>query len=438
MKSSPMPTDSQKSMSIEEARAVLWLGNDYRYHRPMGELLDEGYLNRSRLEWAAKNAYDPKIKQAAVVLLASMKYAPSASTNEKTPASTVTAVQLPMLEAGITLEQARTTLWPFREFKGQPMGMLVEARQLTLKDLGYAIENARDERVRQAASVLMAMRLNQVVKEPPLPASPLKVLSGGRSYAERRETLLTLIQGMIAGAIVGAYAVMFLYHAYNAMTHPSRSSLLITQPAVLIALALIIPIAGGIAWLISHSMTWGLDRLQDRVEDYRRGQEGEDHTVEAMRQSLDGNWVLFRNVTLPGRNKGDIDAVLVGPPGIWALEIKTFAGEYRNIGEQWEYRAGKRWQLYKPSPSRQARNNAARLSEFLKADRLKQWVEPAVIWANRPTPPLVENPTVAVWTLERLPEELGNLWQDKTILESDRTRIIEKLAKLCQQPEEAD
>jgi hypothetical protein len=373
-------------MSLEEARAVLWLGNDYRYHRPMGELLDEGYLNRSRLEWAAKNAYDPEIKQATTVILASVEQATSAIL-PKSPPPQPAVSRLPVLEVGMTIEQARATLWPFKDLKGQPMGMLVDTKQLALKDLAHAVENAWDERVRRAASVLMAVRLNQVVKEPAPPAGPLKVLSGGRSYAERKQYQLTLILGMIGGAVLVVCATAILSRVYNAVSHPNRLSLPITQPAFWMALAIAIIVVLFVAWLVGCLIGQGLNRLQDKIEDYRKGQEGEDRVVEAIRQQLDGNWTLFRNVTLPGRNKGDIDAVLVGPPGVWASEIKAFAGEYRNIGEQWEYRAGKGWQLHKPSPSRQARDNAVRLSDFLKVDKIKQWVEPAVIWANRASPP---------------------------------------------------
>jgi hypothetical protein len=431
-KESPISTAaSQKTMSLEEARAVMWLKN---YGRPIGELLDEGYINQDRLEWAAKNAYNPQIKQAATVILASMRQA--ASTPSKSPAPKAETLQLPPFEAGVTIEQARATLWPFKDFKGQPMGMLVDTKQLTLKDLGFAIDNAWDERVRRAASVLMAARLNQVVKEPPPPAGPLKVLSAGRSYAQRRESLLTLIAGIIWGITLTLLVVAFIYNLFR--TRPVQPSPQISLPAFLIALVMVIAIMGGGAWLFGYLLNWASDRLWNQIDNYRKGQEGEDHIVEAMRQHLDGNWTLFRNMTLPGRNKGDIDAVLVGPPGVWALEIKTFSGEYRNIGEQWEYRAGKKWKLYKPSPSRQANDNARRFANFLRAGGIKQWIEPVVVWANRTSPLSVNNPSVAVWTLDHLPEQLGNIWQHKTMAESDRTRIIDKLTKLCQQPEEAD
>jgi hypothetical protein len=49
-------------MNIEEARKVLWLKSN---PRPLGELLDEGFLTRDQLEWAAKRAYNSRLQQAA-------------------------------------------------------------------------------------------------------------------------------------------------------------------------------------------------------------------------------------------------------------------------------------------------------------------------------------------------------------------------------------
>jgi hypothetical protein len=176
--------------------------------------------------------------------------------------------------------------------------------------------------------------------------------------------------------------------------------------------------------------------LDQQIDNFREGQKGEERVVEVILQTLDGNWFLFRNIQLPGRNKGDLDTVLVGPSGAWVLEIKNFSGEYRNIGEQWEYRAGNSWKLHKKSPSRQARNNAARLGNFLKADGIQLWVDAAVVWANQESRLTVENPSVAVWQLDHLPDELGNVWQEEKISATTRTRIVKKLTKLCQRQEE--
>ncbi len=189
----------------------------------------------------------------------------------------------------------------------------------------------------------------------------------------------------------------------------------------------------GLGWLTSSLFEQIIKRIDKQKENYRKGEEGENRVVESMGQALDGNWSLFRNIVLPGRKKTDLDAVLVGPSGVWVLEVKTFTGTYRNIGEPWEYRIGSRWKLVSKSPSRQVKDNAVRLSEFFKADNISQWITPAVIWANQESPLTIENPSVAVWQYNRIPDELGNIWQVEKLAVAERNRITEKLSKLCEQ-----
>lgn len=428
------PHTSSESMSLEEARSVMWLRNN---HRPLGELLDEGFLDQRRLEWAASKAYDPQLKQAAAVLLDWLKGTSSAP-QKPSPSSPPRAEPPPAIDIGITVEQARVTLWPFRPFKGQPMGTLVDTRQLTLKDMAYAIENAWDERVRQAAIVLAAIRLNQVLNEPAPPAGPLSVVSAGRSYAERRQFLLTMVQGLIMGGALGALIMYSIQSVTRERPqHPSTPlPEILASPEGVIAFVIVIGLLITVVVLVIFLPQFAVKKLDKQIGNYRKGQAGEDRVIEVMRQNLDGNWTLFRNVVLPGRSKADIDVVLVGPPGVWALEIKNLTGEYRNNGERWEYRAGNRWKSLKSSPSHQANDNAIRLANFFKADGIKQWVDAAVVWANRESSLSVKNPMVAVWTLDRLPEELGNAWQGQAMEEPTRTRIIEKLAALCRERDE--
>jgi len=429
-------TDSSASslpMSVEEARSVYWLRNN---HRPLGELLDEGFLNQARLAWAAERAYDPRLKRAAAVLLDWTRQTPQASQPQEPGASPQPRDESRQaINARITVEQARATPWPFKPFKGQPMGALVDARQLAIKDLVYAIESAWDERVRQAAIVLTAVCLNQIVDEPAPPAGPLKVIAFGENYAERRQFALTMVQGLIMGGALGVAVVLMVQGLLRPRAADPGATMakVLASPGGAVALVVTVLLLAGIGWLVAFLPDLAVRRLDQRIKHYRKGQEGEEHVVEAVRQNLDGNWVLFRNVTPPGRSKADVDAVLVGPPGIWALEIKNLSGAYRNVGERWEFRTGSRWKAFERSPSRQAMGNAARLAHFFEAGGIKQWVNPAVIWANRESALTVQNPSVAVWDIARLPEELGNLWQHKPIEEAIRARIIERLTALCQQ-----
>ena len=418
-------------MNIEEARKVLWLKSN---PRPLGELLDEGYLTKDRLEWAAQWAYSTKLKEAAKLLLESLNHS-STEAEEEQP-TVDTKAKDAGIEIGISLEKAGSTLWPFAPYKGQLMGTLVEAKQLSLKDLGYAAENAWDERVRRAAIALSLVRLDQAVKEPVPSAGFVHVVSGGRSYSQRRESFYTLLQGTFFGLLI-ALAIYLLSISFRSVGKSNPEAMTITEfvsrPGGILSLVLAVGILLFIVWLINFAADKITKRLDDQIESHRRGQEGEDNAVQLIVQALDGNWHLFRNIVVPGINKADLDLVLVGPPGVWALEVKNFRGEYRNTGETWEWKNGKNWKAAKVNPSRQANNSAYRLKNFLKADHVNVFVNSAVIWANSESQLTVENPSVAVWRYDRLPDELGNIWQGENLSEAERDKIVEKLTKLCEE-----
>jgi hypothetical protein len=223
------------AMSIEDARRVLWLRNN---HRPLGELLDEGYLTRGRLEWAAAKAYDPALKQAAQALIGENK-------------AQFARTQAGPLPVGISLEDARATNWPLHPYKGRKMGELVESMELSLKDLGYAIENAWERRVRQAAIALTLVRLDQIVKEPPTPAGPLQVASGGRSFAERRQLFLAMIEGVLLGAALAVPSTLLISGITRQPSAPQGKppSYFLATPSRIIAIITVLAVIAGAIWL---------------------------------------------------------------------------------------------------------------------------------------------------------------------------------------------
>jgi hypothetical protein len=419
-------------VNVEKARRVLWLKSN---HRSLGELLDEGFLTRDRLEWAAMKAYDPTLKQAAKVILESLDRSPDFPKIEEPPENGDGHWKNIGIDAGISLDRARSTLWPFSTHKNQPMGYLVDTKQLSLKDLGFAIEKAWDANVRKAAIALTLHRLNQALNEPVPSAGFVHVVSGGRSFARRRETLFTLLQGAFIGFLLTLlifWLVTSFRGAGSSDTDARTLTEFISAPGGFIALVVVLILFVFIGWLVNFVVDNINTRLDKQIELYRRGQEGEDNVVQRIAQVLDGDWHLFRNISLPGRNRGDLDLVLVGPPGVWALEVKNFRGEYRNIGETWEWKNGKSWKAARGNPGRQAQNSAYRLKNFLKADHVNVFVNAAVVWANPESQLTVENPSVAVWSHNRLPEELGNIWQGEKLSVDELTRIVEKLTKLCE------
>lgn len=411
-------------MNLEEARKVLWLQSN---PRPLEELLNEGYLDKERLEWAAEWAFNFKLKQAAKVLLEAGF--PIDRTKSISDTTSKTPIEIP-----ISMDKARATLWPFAPYKGQLLGSLVDSQQLSLKDLGYAVENAWDEKVRQAAIALSLVRLEQVVKEPAPDAGYVHVISGGKSYSERKQAWFTFLEGVVLGILIPFLVYLIWWLVQDILKpHPNARPIaeLMSSPTQMIVFLILLGlvILGGLFLVaIPDQIT---KRLEKQIEEHRLGQDGEDRTVQMIVQVLDGNWYLFRNMRIPGQGKGDLDLVLIGPPGVWVLEVKNFNGTYRNIGETWELMCKKKWKPAYVNPSRQANKNSLELKNFLKADNINIFVNAAVVWANPESLLFIENPAVAIWQYNRLTDELGNLWHGEKLSQEERTNIVDKLSKLC-------
>jgi hypothetical protein len=422
-------------MTVEEARSVYWLKNN---HRPLGELLDEGFLNESRLSWAAEKAYNPHLKEAAGVLLQHLRRRQAASSPETAQGDGPRTETQPTIEAGITIEDARATLWPFRGYRNQPMGELSDTRRLSLKDLVYAVENAWDRRVRQAAVVLLAQRLQQAVKEPDDAQGPPEVVAFGRSYSQKRQMGWVGIQ-MLGTGIIGVLFLEFaVWSVITFIRNPPKVRTIVQSPTLIVVVPMLLGLGYVLGTGIGKLFELFYDKTEQEIENSYLGQQGEERVIEAMRQNLDGAWTIFRNVTLPGHKKSDIDTVLVGPSGVWALEVKNYQGAYRVRGETWETKAGPDWTLVKTSPSSQAARNAVRLHDYLKANGIQQWVDKAVIWANPEHPPEVRDPAVAVWPFDRLADELGNLQVGRTVDAAQQAAMVETLRGLCRRNAEAD
>jgi hypothetical protein len=102
--------------------------------------------------------------------------------------------------------------------------------------------------------------------------------------------------------MIGAIGVLCLLLAalvVRALASASDSSALkgAASPAGIVVLLILVALTVGVGWPTKRLLDLALKKLERQIESYRIGQEGEEEVVEALRQSLDGNWTLFRNVT---------------------------------------------------------------------------------------------------------------------------------------------
>ena len=410
-------------MTLERARGVYWLKNNYR---PMGELFDNGFLNIRRLEWGAHNAYDPAIKEACKVFLAQ---------KQKSTKIFIEKGKLPR-----NIDEARAVVWPFSKYlgkTGQTMGELADNRDITKRDLAYALEKAWDEQVRAASRIILSSQLGIENTRANETKGSLKV-TANRSFMEKQIETISFKKGVFIGVVLAICAILliadFIYMGVIGAIPTLIKFILETKFIGLTFIAIFIIIVLVIVnFFITQTLEKKMDKYDMSIKNHRQGRDGEDKVVDIMREALDGSSHIFRNCVLPGQ-KEDIDIILVSPQGVFVFEVKTYNGKYESVQEDWFYYKGKKRYKLKDDPTSQAKRNAARLADYLESDfcrnKEKKWVDPRVVMANADIICHEERPSVPIWRIQYLSDELGNIPNKRKISEQLQSEICKKLESL--------
>lgn len=414
------------------AGSVNWPFKDL--NRPLKELLAGGLVRPRDLNWAVQKAYSPTVKWAAAVCL-------------KAPA---------LQSLSLSIVDAQQVTWPFKDLD-RPVGELVANRVITLHDLAWAVANAYDAEVRDAAAVLGAEMVREklapaapeapgtaaeisvtpalAADQPPgqnenespklpqpeaaaatLPTGQLRVVTGS-GYLREQEQRKDWHGTVGWSAVVLALEVIFCVAVPVLLLGPSMTGPVIWGLGFLLVIGLMV----FSVMLLSFIKTWDSER-----DHYAAGRQGEERVAELLRQRLNDRWTLFRNVLLPD-GKGDIDAVLMGPTGIFVLEVKAYSGYTRNIGQYWQRKAFGVWRTTRHNPTRQVRSNALRLHGYLKKRGVDVYVEPRVVWAGAGRLWL-EKPEVTVWQLTQPAYLFRDLEQGRPISEDALAQVQRVLA----------
>ncbi|PWJ37227.1 nuclease-related domain-containing protein [Fibrobacter succinogenes] len=411
------------NMTLEQARKTFWLKNNYR---PMGELFDNGFLTVGRLKWGAKKAYESAIRKASVVLL---------TQKQKMPETIIEKGVIPK-----NLDEARSVIWPFSKKigkNGRTMGELVDNRDITKKDLAYALEEAWDEQVRSAARIILSSMLGLENGKVSETKGALKV-TANRSFMEQQIEKISFKQGALVGGVLAFCFILlladFIYMGVTGALYSIFDFILKTKiigVAFLVIVVMLSVLLGN--FLIKHTAEKKYDKLDIQLKNHKLGREGEEKSIDVMRESLDGSCHVFRNLILPNK-KEDMDIVLVAPYGVFVFEVKNYNGKYKNIGDSWFYSKKEKWVAFKDNPTAQAKRNACNLAEYLESDftrnKCKKWVTPIIVLSNADSNCDEENPSVPIWRIQYLAEELGNMPEKRTISEQLQKEICQKLEDL--------
>lgn len=358
-------------MTLDEALGSTWRTTG----KTVEELLRAGKLTYQDLRVAANRSEDEREKQIAGAVW--KNYEAAHARIHPTRVNQTFLVNLP--NVGLSLEEAHATPWKGAQHSGEPMGKLVDQGKLSMRDLSWAVESNFVPRVREAARVLLFQMLQTRFEAPAKNGVP-KVIQAGASYSrEKVADITSLALGLYAFGAGGMAFVGIL--------------------AVLkISVWTLLYIFGAIC---AASVPYMWMRMKS-IHAHNRGVFEEDRVAARLAASLDGSWTILRNVRKKGIG-GDIDIVLVGPGGVYALEVKNWNVDLRIEGSRsFVAMGGKRKGGY-GDPILQARNNARSLQKVLAGRGIQVPVVPVLVVA-------VENlelvsPEIAVWNSEDVPQE---------------------------------
>ena len=99
---------------------------------------------------------------------------------------------------------------------------------------------------------------------------------------------------------------------------------------------------------------------------WRRGAEGEEAALAALRPLPDPAYTGVANFVVPGTRQGDTDVLVLGPFGVLVVEVKTYAGRLGCHGDSWHcVRPDGTRQPLRSSVSRQLKRGRKAVQHYL-------------------------------------------------------------------------
>jgi len=419
----PLPSSHISGQEIIRfAEETIWTFRGL--NEPIGKLMQEGKITSKDLTWASWNAQNARIRWASAVCL-----------HRNDIGSSVLDVS--------TLEKV---IWPFKNLN-RPVINLLEEKIISMKDLVYAIANAKDKSLIQAVAVIGYLLLTGRIQvlSPQKPESP-KVSTPEKQEIEpeKRPESPKNSGAKQSAPSKGSLNIVLgsRYLNQNQKTLHKKAGSMRRIGMILIIVAIIvsfcelltgsyIPMSIALAMLgIAYLIALAKEKFERQEENFAQGIQGEEALAQALSLRLDSEWTLFRNVDLPDRS-GDLDAILVGPKGIYLLEVKAYNFACRNRNDQWEYRSFPLWKPLSKNPTQQALRNAARLNSYLKEILGHDiWIEPRIVWAGKSKLSL-EKPRVKVWYLNQPDFWMKEINNGQPLPSEKLNLILVSLRTLC-------
>jgi len=234
------------------------------------------------------------------------------------------------------------------------------------------------------------------------------MLKGSGNYLRNR-TLNYLAKSIVCLLFVSGIGLFLFYR------------LLTTTVGILeeaLAIVSLIPLAGFFIYLRKYHV-------------YLGGWNGEKAVTNLLRITLSDDYSLINNVRFRDGH-GDVDHIVIGPNGIFAIETKNWSGKIACNSDVWQRPGGPRSAT---SPSEQAKRNAVRVRHAIEGSKklpFNVWVEPIVVFTNSHAELYVNRSTVTVIKLPQLPSNIVSYQHRNGVhsyTEQQLEQIVEEITK---------
>ncbi len=327
-----------------------------------------------------------------------------------------------IVDLTMSVEEAFKVIWTGRG-PHEPIGQLFDSKQINSGDLAWALDKAYSPQVRAAARTLLANWLGQPENIEITKRYGPKVIEGSHYLEDEQDTHFAL-----AFFQIGALCALLFAAVIQITLNFQKALEIVNSPSGVPALLIVLLVLTGALLL------W-IKNIRESVGEYRhfrKARLGEEAVVERLRLCLDNHWTIFRNLKLPNR-KDDLDLVLVGPQGVWVLEVKSYGGTLLFQNGKWERQEKGKWKKADYDPSAQVRGNAQRLNDFLRREAIPiRWVETCVVLAEPQPITNFENSEIPIWLLPQVEDKAKNLTTRTPPNVKEVDQIITPLTKLAE------
>jgi hypothetical protein len=141
-----------------------------------------------------------------------------------------------------------------------------------------------------------------------------------------------------------------------------------------------------------------------RYRIFHSGLEGEQQVTKVLKAKLNDDYFLINDAYFRDGG-GDIDHIVLGPNGLFAIETKNWSGTVTCQGDNW-HRDRNHKNTNNANPSKQAKRNASRIRNLIELATLgvgNGWVEGIVVFTNRNINLNVTHPSIPVLKVHELP-----------------------------------